>query len=354
MTSSESPVDIIGLGAATPVGRSVLATAAAVRAGLSGFAQHPYMVNELGVPMTVAAMPWLDDSRSIAERIGDALQSAIDEALEAFRAQHPQRRVALMINLPPHRPGMPHDLSRQIGERLRQSLGAVIDRIGIATLGHAGCLWALHSARELLTQSPDSVVLVAGADSYLEPDVLEWLEATDQLHGGGERNNAWGFVPGEGAGAMLLATPRNAQALSLPTLAHVRGVGVGQEDRLIGSGEVCIGLGLTAALREALGVLAPGERLTDVYCDMNGEPYRADEFAFLVTRTRERFVSASDFVAPADCWGDVGAASVPLSIALACTAALKSYAKGELALVWASSVEGKRGAAVLALPASAA
>ena len=49
-------------------------------------------------------------------------------------------------------------------------------------------------------------------------------------------------------------------------------------------------------------------KVSDVYCDLNGEPYRADEFGFAALRTKEHFASASDFVAPADCWGDVAAA----------------------------------------------
>jgi len=108
-----------------------------------------------------------------------------------------------------------------------------------------------------------------------------------------------------------------------------------------------LGQGLTSAFRSALDALASDVKVTDTYCDMNGEPYRADEFAFAVTRTRERFVAATDFVTPADCWGDVGAASASLFIILACIAGAKGYAKGDTGLVWASSDTGERGAAVI-------
>ena len=350
MTSFDASTAIVGLGAATPVGRTLLSSAAAVRAGVSGFGQHPFMVNALGTPMTVAAMPWIDPARGIVERMGDALLSAIDEALGPLQAHSKDERVTLLVNLPPSRPGLPEDVSRRMEERLRQTLHPMLERLVVARLGHAGCLWALQSACQLLASAPASWVVIAGVDSYIEPDQLEWLEQTEQLHGGGERNNAWGFVPGEGAGAMLLASARNAQHLRIDPISLVRSVGLGREERLIGTGEVCLGLGLTAAFRDAVGSLAPGERVSDVYCDMNGEPYRADEFGFTVLRTRERFMSASDFVAPADCWGDVGAASVPLAVGLACVAAAKNYARGRLALVWASSVNGRRGAAVLDLP----
>ena len=85
-----------------------------------------------------------------------------------------------------------------------------------------------------------------------------------------------------------------------------------------------------------------------MYCDLNGEPYRADEFGFAALRTKESFESASDFVAPADCWGDVAAAGGPLHAMLAVAAASKGYAKGELAFAWASSEPGERAAALFA------
>jgi 3-oxoacyl-[acyl-carrier-protein] synthase-1 len=58
-------------------------------------------------------------------------------------------------------------------------------------------------------------------------------------------------------------------------------------------------------------------------------------------------MSASDFVAPADCWGDVSAASAPLCLALSVIASSKGYANGQYALLWTSSESGERGAALL-------
>jgi len=126
--------------------------------------------------------------------------------------------------------------------------------------------------------------------------------------------------------------------------------GRGFEENRIKTETVCIGEGLTAAFREALAELPRDARVTDLYCDMNGEPYRADEFGFAALRNRESFVSASDFIAPADCWGDVSAASGPLGLLLSTMASQKAYAAGPLTLVWASSETGERGAALLVSP----
>ena len=169
----------------------------------------------------------------------------------------------------------------------------------------------------------------------------------------GPLNNAWGFIPGEAAGAALLVSGDVVAGIETGALGQLLSVGVAVEPHRIRTETVCIGEGLTAAFRHALAELPAGARVTDVYCDMNGDPYRADEFGFACLRTKEHFTSASDFVAPADCWGDVSAASAPLAIVLSAIAGRKAYANGAYSFVWASSDSGERGAALLVLPARA-
>jgi 3-oxoacyl-[acyl-carrier-protein] synthase-1 len=82
---------------------------------------------------------------------------------------------------------------------------------------------------------------------------------------------------------------------------------------------------------------------------MNGEPYRADEYGFSVLRTKESFESPSDFLAPADCWGDVAAAGATLHLMLAVIAGAKGYAKGNVAFAWASAEAGERCAALMSV-----
>ena len=89
--------------------------------------------------------------------------------------------------------------------------------------------------------------------------------------------------------------------------------------------------------------------MDEIFCDQNGEPYRADEYGFAAARHSDRFRDLADFVAPADCWGDVGAASGVLLMILATYAGAKGYAKGPAALVLAGSDTGERGAALLHL-----
>lgn len=352
MSAANDIVYVVGLGASTPVGRDALSSAAAVRAGISGFANHPYMIDTAGESMRAAIAPWLEIDCQGQERFEQLLFPAIDQALEPIAAAGDKStRIALALGLPAERPGLAEGFHAAIRASVEQKYAGRFVAHAALNVGHAAGYLGMHAALRRMTEGAFDACVVAGVESYLSaPETLEWLEENDQLHGAGPLNNAWGFIPGEAAGAVLLMTEAAQTRLQLAPMARLLSVGRAVEQNRIKTQTVCVGEGLTAAFREALSGLPSGYKVSDVYCDMNGEPYRADEFGFAALRTKEWFESASDFVAPADCWGDVSAASTPLHIMLAAIAGRKSYAKGALAFVWASSESGERGSAVLAVP----
>jgi 3-oxoacyl-[acyl-carrier-protein] synthase-1 len=344
--SAPNRVHVVALGASTPVGRDAWSSAAAVRAGITGFADHPFMIDAVGEPIRVAMAPWLDPAIEGTARLDELLCPAIDQVLHPLSDLGRSRlKTGFAIGLPAPRPGLPADLQgyfeRQVADRYRFRF------TGAFPAGHAAGLLALDAAHRALGTGALDACVVAGVDSYMGPETLEWLEENDQLHGAGPLNNAWGFVPGEGAGAVLLASARAMEELSLRSLATVAAVGLAYEPNRIKTETVCVGQGLTQAFHGALAALPSGESVTDVYCDMNGEPYRADEYGFACLRTKEWFTAASDFVSPADCWGDVAAATGPLCVLLAAVSNAKAYAKGSRFLLWASSEGGERAAALL-------
>src|SRR5688500_3123450 len=79
---SAANVYVAALGASTPVGRDAWASAAAIRAGVGGFAEHPFMVDTVGEPMKVAMAPWLDMACEGLDRFEALLMPAIEQALE--------------------------------------------------------------------------------------------------------------------------------------------------------------------------------------------------------------------------------------------------------------------------------
>lgn len=342
-------VDILALGASTPLGRDAWSSAAAVRAALSNFSEHHYMLDTAGEPMRAAIAPWLAPDLSGALRFEALLLPAIEQALAPVQGGvFGHLRIALALGLPVERPGVPAglavDMLRAAAKRFGKGFGAAATFAN----GHCAGALALDAAWRKVAQGELDVCVVAGVDSWIDPEALDWLESCDQLHGAGPLNNAWGFVPGEGAGAVLIARSEVTARLGLTPVARVLRVGIGFERHRIKSDDVCIGEGLTVALRAAMAGLPNTLDVTDIYCDMNGEPYRADEYGFACLRMDKRLAAASDFTAPADCWGDVGAASTPLHLALASIAGFKGYANGDCALAWSSSESGERTAIVLA------
>lgn len=341
-----APAYVIGLGASTPLGRDAWSTAAAVRAGIAGFAEHPYAVDSIGEPVRVAIAPWLDVVLTDWERGAALLFPAIDAALDVI-GNAGGLQAALALGLPAPRPGLTAGFARDLTASTLARFGGAFAAVATFPHGHAAGVIALDAALKTMATGRFDACVIAAVDSYLDEETLRWLEASDQLHRAGPLNNAWGFTPGEAAAAVLLAAPHVVEQRGYEALAGVYGVGLGIESNCIKTETVCVGQGLTDAFRAALRYLPEGRTVTDVYCDLNGEPYRADEYAFASLRVKERLEAASEFVAPADCWGDVGAAGGVLHLQLAAIAGAKGYARGTAALVSGSSESGERGAALV-------
>ncbi len=109
----------------------------------------------------------------------------------------------------------------------------------------------MRAACEKMCAGTFDACVLAGVESYLSAETLEWLEQNNQLHGAGALRNAWGFVPGEAAGAVLLVG-HASERLGLEPFARVLSVGMGFEPNRIKTDTVCTGDGLTAAFREGL------------------------------------------------------------------------------------------------------
>ena len=159
---------------------------------------------------------------------------------------------------------------------------------------------------------------------------MEWLDANRQLVGSVSRS---GFVPGEGAAFSLLMSERAHAWSGLPALARFRSIAVGKETNRIKTDDVCFGEGLSLAVKNAVSALhQPEEKINAIYCDINGERYRSEEWGFVSLRLGEYFDDPTGYFSPAECWGDMGAASGPLFVMLACRAAQRGIRERRLLL----------------------
>jgi 3-oxoacyl-[acyl-carrier-protein] synthase I len=337
-------IHIVRVAARTPVGLSAAGTAAAIRARISRLAFHPFMVDPAGNPLRCARDGELALELLGADRMEALAAAALEELLEG---QITRGTVPVLLALPELRPGFDRASAASVLGRLglRAYEGAAEVSIRATASGHAGVLRGIADASQAIRAGQYQLCAVGGADTYLDADALDWLDsqlllARDDVRGG--------FPPGEAAAFVLLASDEARRALKLPSLAQVVGVEHAEEKRTRDGDEGFLGEALAQAIQGATRDLKlPDEQISDVFCDMNGERMRTDDWGFALLRTQRVFRDASTFITGAPEYGDIGAASGAVSAVLAVESFRGGYAQGPRALLWGSSWQGLRAACVL-------
>lgn len=344
-------LDVVGIAASTPLGHTAQATAAAVRAGIAGFGEFPF-VTASGEPVIVCADDDLDSGLEGRARLAPMIERVLDRVLESLAHSEALNGACyLLLILPEPRPGFSDADASWVADVAGKKLRAGVPhaRVGVAARGHAGTMRAVERVAQEAANGVDGLFLIVGADSYHHPETFMWLERDRRFAQPGVRA---GFIPGEGAGCLALASQALARRLGLPALATVSGVGTSQESLLRDSETGSFGRGMSQAITAAThGLRLPGEAVDVVYADINGERYRSEEWGFAAMNTYAAMKSL-EYELPGACWGDVGAAFGTLASILAVQSYVRGYAKGPRALVMAGSDSGLRGAMVLQGPVS--
>jgi len=339
-------LEIVAVGARTPVGYTAEGSAAAVRAGISRYAEFPF-ADAQGEPVVIASDGLLDPNLEGRERLLPLLEGVLDEVEVKLGPEALQRsRLSVLLSFPEMRPGFSEEdegwLVNAVEARYR---GKCFDAsVVLAGRGHAGALRAVEQAQRECTDGRDHLFLVAGADSYHHTETFLWLERARRFAQPGVRG---GFTPGEGAACLALMRAGQRRRLGLRGLAVVRGARTARESQLRDSSTGSFGVGMTQAVEGAvMGLGLPHEGVDDLYTDINGERYRSEEWGFVELRTPSVWKSTG-YNAPSNCWGDVGAASGALGAVLAVRAFERRYARGPRAMIVAGSDGGLRGAMLL-------
>jgi 3-oxoacyl-[acyl-carrier-protein] synthase-1 len=330
-------VPIVAIGARTPVGYRADSSAAAIRCELRRIVEHPFMMDGLGDAIRMGLDDGLDVDQLSAVRLVVMGRSALKEALSGLGDLR-GARLDVLLALPEVRPGFTDANSGWVAREIGHAL--VPRPIELAARGHAGALDALREAAQRIETGRAELCAVVGVDSYVTPDTVAWLDTANRIARKGNRD---GFTPGE-AGACVVVANR---WLGFPALAALRGAHSAVEKITIHGAEEVLGLGLTEAIGGATASLRlPDEAIECVYCDLNGERYRTEEWGFAILRT-SRALRTVQYEMTSTCIGDVGAAHGALGCILAARAWARGYANGPRALVWGSSEAGLRSAVVL-------
>lgn len=340
-----TPHTVLAASCVFPAGPTLALADAALRARQGLSSHHARYRDRLGLPVRVHR--FAGHNHADPARWAWLAGAALDAALaELPRNTHPAAPISLWLVLPPaDAPGMPPD------QALIQAMLAMLDAPGRpnwtirrqARGFHACGLGLLVEACQHLNTQPKGRILVLAVDARLSPDALLWLEMQNLLHGAA--NLPYGRVPGEGAAAVILSRRPD----DLPHgWARLLGCADADEPHLPGSNQACVGQALGDAAMQAVASMRATQPapISHILADLNGEPYRADQFAFVALRLSQALQSGWQRITPALVSGDLGCASGLTHLALAAFR-LRQRPMASHLLVLASSDNALRAAAVL-------
>ena len=320
-----SPLAILGVGLVSGLGLTAAESCAAIRCGINNFRETRF-IGSTGDSLIGSAVeleePWRGITK-LAKMAARAVRECFDATLELDAGQIP----VLLCIAEEQRPGRFNNLDRTLLEEVERELGIPLHpNSRVVPHGRVGGAVALLQARQMLCEGRCARVIIAGADTFLAGATLAAYDQADRLL---TPDNSNGFIPGEAGGAVLLGT--SEEGGKSPLLC--RGLGFAREPAPLRSGKPLQAEGLVQAIRAAFAET----ELTLKDCDrriadVNGEQYRFKEAALAITRLLRDRKKLFTLWHPADCIGEVGAATLPAMLAMLFYGARKDYLPGSLFL----------------------
>ncbi|HEX5659920.1 MAG TPA: hypothetical protein VFX59_22145 [Polyangiales bacterium] len=332
---------VVRTGLVCAVGHGAAQCSASFRAGISGYQTTSVLgrgreglrmalVPELELaPLapTLEAHPLGDRERRMLRLSGMALAQLDDFEGPLFLAL-PEPRAALGgIVL---RPDFIHLLQLQTAARFAPGSQTF-------ALGRAGGFFALKAALAALAAGTPEV-LVGGVESFLDLRLLAVLDSERRLLADDVRD---GFAPGEAAAFLWLSRKPGSDRRTV-----IRAVGTAEDSGHRYSELPAFGAGLSAALDDTRWRSIRLPPVRTCFAGLNGESFGAKAWGVAHTRHHALFDPELAFEHPSDLYGDVGAATAPVLLALADQTLRSAHRRGP-ALIWAASDHAPCGAAYL-------
>ncbi len=329
------PIAILNTGLVTSVGLTSPATCAAIRAKLTNPSTTHFVLP--GAEPLIGYQVELDAPLRGIRKLAQMAVMAIEECLRGVPREQWRDIPLLLCIAEPTRPGRLEGLDGELPAGLEMALGARFsEHSGIVAQGRVSAGLALVQARKLIHEHKHPRVLIAATDSLLNWPTLGVYAAGGRLLA---PLNSNGFIPGEAAGALLVAAPNAAGELCC------NGIGLALEKAHIESGEPLRGDGLTVAVRAALA--EAGSNLHEIdyrVSDLSGEQYYFKEASLALNRILRKRREDFELWHPAECIGEAGATAGLACLAVAHAAGSKGYAPGRRSLVHLSNDSGPRAA----------
>lgn len=332
---------IVSSGMVSAVGLNAATSCAAMRCAIDNFQETRFM--DQGGEWQLAAsvpleMPWRG-----REKLVKMAARAIAEAMQQVPGLVAADTPVLLGVAELERPGRLADLDTSLLHDVELELGLRFHATSnVIARGRVSGAVALLNARKMINSGSHRHVVIAGVDSFLNAGTLSAYERRERLL---TSENSNGFIPGEGAAAVVVAAPVHNDE---PQLACV-GLGFGIEKATVEAEDMPLRAdGLAHAIKAALAEAGCGLEVMDYrLTDISGEQYYFKEAALALSRTLR--VRKPDFHLwhPADCIGECGAAIGPAMLAVALAASRKGYGDGPNVFCHLGNDAGERAVALL-------
>lgn len=336
-------------GVITAVGQNTIMTAASINAGIMRISESEFYDEDYN-PAKMALVPdeaidsVLDGEKIIypltARQFRMLQLSTV--ALKELGENFPESAsLPLFIAGPESVVQSEPSIDNQFIKNLSIQAGVEIDLNNsrfIAT-GRAGGIDVIDLAFKYFEQSGAQAVIIGGVDTYCDQNIIDYYVEEERLLASDIMD---GFIPGEGAGFMLLLSDKASASAVSKCKCYITEPGSGFEDGYIGSQEIYTGKGLAECVKTALSnVDVNMTQIPLIMSSLNGESYFAKELGVAVTRNKNLINENFEVQHIAEYCGDLGAAIGPIMLSVFCFDGCAAHTSG---LAYCSSDNGFRSA----------
>jgi 3-oxoacyl-[acyl-carrier-protein] synthase I len=331
-----SPLVISGYGMVSSIGITADQTCTSLDAGIGRktimselyFCRAADPEFEDGTALLAAPISWLVERRDAfgpAEWLSMIAEKAFSDLLDNSAYTDEQfSTTGLFISLPPmlnQSAGMKDEFIYRFHNLIEQDIFPCEE---YSFEGHSGVIFMIEKAWQQLDSGTITRAIVGGIESCLFP---EWLDKLDNDYRIKSRRNIDGYIPGEIAAFIIIEKDsvkrdKNKAAFLIDGLAADNSAG-----------------GLKKVVSDLL--VESGEHPV-IVSDMNGESKRMNDWGMVKTALGERLGAPVILEHPADCLGDMGAASGTALTIIAMYYLKNKYPDKQSALILTSSDHKER------------
>lgn len=345
---------IAGLGMVTAIGGNADMTTAAVNANISAYELSDFDT-ACGEPIKMALVP-----DEIFDEIEVESNLTLDEG-DRYNARHDRISIMATMAMQEACAGIKSDKSvpllmakSEYGydqtelSSLTENLANNVELWDSGDIsrsiysGRSAGFEAITMVFDYLYDAPHDYYIVGGSDSYFDDELINQLANDGRLL---HTKNPDGFVPGEAAGYLVLTSNPELALVKNGYMIALNPPGIADEVGHLNSDSPYKGEGLDDAFKKAL-ITHQQKNISTIYSSMNGEHFWAKELGVAQLRNKPAFSEQVEIIHPAENFGDIGAATAPVLLALAADN-LWQDKQAISSLVYGSADNAKRGAIVI-------